>query len=543
MKKDSLYQFTQSHFARLLLVFILTTLAYFNIFPNQFMSFEIGAQANGFWGLHFDHLGISDIGKRVAEDISGLLGSNVFFFHLLSLFLHLTNSFLVYKITYKITQEKNIAFLTGLFFALHPVQTEAIVQISNWIVLFGSLTIFGAMYWYIKSQEKKMYLIFTCVLTFFAILIDRQALVLPLMMLVYEYFGHQEKSFDQGVLRKIEILCLVAVVGFCLNVFSSPVSEGYFKDSFYLNFLTAVKALGQYVVLAVFPLILSCNHALAPGIYSRFPEDFDSFAFLSQSLLDLHTLTAILILGVTGIIINRVGKKNGLVYLGCAWFFLFLIPVLSLWPTRIYLSESFLYVSIFGYVLALAAICVETYKKSADLLAWPRVLTIFFIVLAVSFSLTRIWLRNLEWFNDVTLHRSTVQTNAESLLMKKKLMEAYLEFQMPDEVLKMLALIQEEKFDSSLYVLKASAHAELHQFKKAVTAFDQAIRLDPENADAYFKLSEVYAVWNMSKPAQENLDRAVFYFRKQGRLEEANRIERILIDFSQLPEQHQEANP
>lgn len=543
MKKNSLYQFTQFHFARLLLVFILTALAYFNIFPNQFMSFEIGAQSNGFWGLHFDHLRVSAIGKRVAEDISGLLGSNIFLFHLLSLFLHLTNSFLVYKITAKITQEKSIAFLTTLFFALHPVQTEAIVQISNWIVLFGSLTIFGAMYWYIKSQEKKMYLIFTCALTFFAILIDRQALVLPLIILAYEYFGHKEKSFDPRVLRNVGILCLVAVVGFCLNVFSSSIYEGYFKDSLYLNFLTAVKALGQYVVLTVFPLILSYNHAIAPGIYGRFPEDFDSFAFLSQSWLDFPALTAIFILGIIGLIIYRIGKNNKLVYLGCAWFFLFLIPVLSFWPTRIYFSESFLYVSMFGYALALAAFCVETYKKGADVLAWPKVLTVFFIVLVVSFSLTRIWLRNLEWFNDVTLYRSTVQTNAESLLMKKKLMEAYLEFRMPDEVLKMLALMPEEKFDSSLYVLKARAQAERHQFKKAVATFEKAIALDPENADAYFKLSEVYAVWNMNKPAQENLDRAIFYFKKQGRFEEASRIERILIDFSQLPEQNQEANP
>lgn len=543
MKRDQFYPFAQSHFARLLLIFFLTALAYFNIFPNRFMSFEIGVQISGLGGLHFDHLGVSDFGKRLAQEISERLGSGVFSFHLFSLFLHLTNIFIVYKIAYKITQEKWIAFLTGLFFALHPVQTEAVTPISNFIVLLGSLTLFGAMYWYIKSKEKKIYLMFACVLTLVAILIDRQALVLPFMILAYEYFCHKEKFFNQTTLKIFVFLCFIAAVGFCFNAFVSPVSEGYFKDSFYLNFLTAVKALGQYVGLAIFPLILSYNHAVAPGIYSRFPEDFDSFAFLSQSLIDLHTLTAILILGVAGFMVKRIGKKNGWVYLGSAWFFIFLIPVLSFWPTRIYLSESFLYVSIFGYALALAAICAETYKKSADVLAWSRVLTIFFIVFVVSFSLTRIWLRNLEWFNDVTLYRSTVQTNAESLLMKKKLTAAYIKFRMPDEAMKTLALIPEKDFDSSLYVLKAQAYSGLNQFKKVITTFDKAIRLDPENADAYFRLSEVYAMWDMIEPAQENLDRAVFYFKKQGRFREADRIEKILIDFDQLPEQVQETNP
>ena len=71
----------------------------------------------------------------------------------------------------------------------------------------------------------------------------------------------------------------------------------------------------------------------------------------------------------------------------------------------------------------------------------------------------------------------------------------------------------------------------------------KAIDVDSENADAYYKLSEIYAMSKIYRPAYENLDRAIYYFKKQGRIDDANRIENILTSFAQNPESFNQAIP
>jgi hypothetical protein len=68
---------------------------------------------------------------------------NPFGYHLTNLALHLINAILIYLLINALTRNKNTALLASLLFALHPVNSEAINNISNRKDLLAFLSIFA----------------------------------------------------------------------------------------------------------------------------------------------------------------------------------------------------------------------------------------------------------------------------------------------------------------------------------------------------------------------------------------------------------------
>ncbi len=276
--------------------------------------------------------------------------------------------------------------------------------------------------------------------------------------------------------------------------------------------------------------MLSYDPVLSHGVFGRFPQDFDKFQFLTQSIDFPVLITVVLVLAITWFV-QKTEKTNPLTVWGAGWFFICLIPALSLWPTRIFYSESYLYIANFGYVFLLAVIISSWIENKSvtepkTFLAWLSICTV------VVFCVTQTWIRNLDWRNDKNFYASAVQTNPESQLLKYKLAESYIRGMESDKGISMLkAMIQQNPSKSELYVLLAEGYRNFNQYKMAVAALEQAIAVDPQNGDAYFKLSEIYALWKLNRLAYENLDKAVYYYRKQGKLQEAERIEDILERF------------
>jgi len=56
---------------------------------------------------------------------------NVFGYHLTNPMFHLFNSILVYWLVLLLFKEKNLALLSGLIFAVHPVHTEAVSWVTG----------------------------------------------------------------------------------------------------------------------------------------------------------------------------------------------------------------------------------------------------------------------------------------------------------------------------------------------------------------------------------------------------------------------------
>ena len=59
-----------------------------------------------------------------------LWGMDSFGYHLFALLVHVAGTFLVYLITWHLVKNRTIAFLTSLFFGIHPVHVESVAFLS-----------------------------------------------------------------------------------------------------------------------------------------------------------------------------------------------------------------------------------------------------------------------------------------------------------------------------------------------------------------------------------------------------------------------------
>lgn len=145
-----------------------------------------------------------------------LFGRSPFGFHLSSLFWHLLNIFLVWKLTNKITNKNFIVTLiTTTIFALHPLQTESVVWLSarsNLMVAFFSMLAI-LQYWNYKTKYKKKFLYFTFIFFILALFAKPAAITLPVVLWCIDWYLDKKISIGQ---IKNKIVFLIIAAGFAI---------------------------------------------------------------------------------------------------------------------------------------------------------------------------------------------------------------------------------------------------------------------------------------------------------------------------------------
>lgn len=150
-------------------------------------------------------------------------GYNPLSFHCFSLFIHFSNSVLVYfliikllQITKKVAVNKIrlISFVTAVLFIIHPANVESVAWVSASKVLIYSFFYLLSIYMYInyKEKNKKKYLIFSLfsfVLSFGA---KEQAIILPLCLYVIDWFlgkfPNKRSIWDEKIFYWILAICM-----------------------------------------------------------------------------------------------------------------------------------------------------------------------------------------------------------------------------------------------------------------------------------------------------------------------------------------------
>jgi hypothetical protein len=489
-------------FKHLLIIFVSSLIAYSNVFPNSFLTGDMPF--------------IDDLISSPVKIIYSTLGQHVFGYHLLAFLCHLTIVFFIYRICVVLTQKETVAFFTSLLWALYPTNVEAVASISSLPVVIGSLFLFMSFYLYLRGKS-----IGSWIIGLFAMILTPVAWPLPFLILFYEFYSGDVDRLKNRLRLFVPFLGILAIA--VAIKLSQPHAE-YPDQSFWLNLLVSIKALSHYVVITLFPFVLSYNHVISDGIYSRFPQDFDRFAYLSQTLVDGSVLAAIGLLGLIGFLVQKMAQKNSLLFFGIGWFFISLLPNLPFHSTDIFLAEKFLYVSMFGYVFLLGILFDWMYQHQKRLaIGMLALICIMFIV--------RVWTRNLDWRNDSALYRSTVETNPQSYLMKEQLVKFYIQEGKPLSALKILdAAPLKDRNEASVYILRSQAYVKMNQYRKSVETLNKAIALNQVSGELYYRLSEIYALWHMNAKAFYYLNKAIVSFKEEGRTQEAERIEEIMTN-------------
>lgn len=451
----------------------------------------------------------------------GHLG-NVLLYGLLCVVLYLLLRLLF---TLKVSENKAlfVAFASALIFAAHPVHTEVVANIKGRdeiMTLLGSL---AALYFSVRAwREKKMLFTALAALCFFIGLLSKENAITFLGIVPLAFWIFTRASVKEIAVQTAPYL-LVAAVFLTLRASALAPPEGmssaeieqivnrpkdlmndpfqklvgtrYVPLSAGERTATIFTTLGTYLRLLFVPINLTHDY---------YPRHVEVHSFGSPSAL--LSLLLYLAMGVGGVVLSLKRNVWGFVLL----FYLATLSIVSnlFFPIGTNMAERFLFLPSISYALAVALFAWylgEKYfaKSSMDRLKDFRVPFYGIAALTVVFSVMTV-LRNPVWKDNFTLFTTDVKISENSAKLQNSVGgELIAQSRKPEYAARETAMLNEavEHLNKAIeihpgyknaFLLLGNAHNYLQNYDRAVAAYENALRLDPNYEEAENNLGITY---------------------------------------------------
>ncbi len=476
-----------------------------------------------------------------------IFGKSPFIGHLMNVLLFGLTSVLLYFLLLKLLNFKSsmiasgdafanysttiIAFIAALFFATHPIHTEAVANIKGRdeiMTLLGSL---AAVWFSLKFYENKSISnqLIAFALFFIALLSKENAITFVVIVpLIYWFFLQTDWStaIKQTVPFAAAVVLFMILRGAVIgNQFTGEQNElmnnPYLKlvGNQYVPFeagekmATIIFTLGKYIQLLIFP------HPLTHDYYPR------HIGIMQFS--DWQVLLSLAVYGGLGVVILRGWQKRDMVSFGLA-FFLITLSIVSniVFPVGTNMAERFMFMPSVGFCLVLAVILIKYLKNYAVYAA---------VGIAVLFGI-KTFTRNFDWKDNYTIFTTDVnvsqnsaklQCSAGGALIEKAAIEtntALKKAQLNEAIGHLRRSLEIHPTYKNPYLLLGNAYVYLKNFDKAIEEYQNGLKLDPQFKDiktnlalAYREMGRIYGQQKNDMPkAIEYLEKAVFYNPKDG---------------------------
>lgn len=330
-----------------------------------------------------------------------LFGFDPLYYHLVKISTHALNTILAAIFLFLLFKNKIFAMTAGLFFFVHPVNTEAVVWISQQNTLVATVFVLGALIFFLLYGEYRLKIFFflSLILGIIAPFFKEQLIVTPFFVLgclLYLKMPWQ-RSFLLGAsyfLTMTPFLWIRYSIGLPFN------QAGGWFNSMHEAILTMTHGLAYYIQLIFIPYPLTIN-------YEWFPveDHISKTVILSTAIIAFCVFLAIYFY-----------KKVPEVTIGVYWFFVGLIPVNNIvTPIYTYINERYLYLSSLGMIVAFIYLVKYYLKESWMSERWKKAsMGVVCIVLFSVFSYMT-FIRLPDWENQKSLWRSTLRVDYNNL--------------------------------------------------------------------------------------------------------------------------------
>ncbi len=560
----------------LIICALLTCLAYSNSLMNDFLIDDLSFITSWplirdmrnfpqFFGPHNQPPGEEGVYsplKTLMHAVNyNLWGTNPLGYHCVALALQIISLFFIYRLSFLITNNRLITFLTTLFFGLHPVHVEAAGTKTGSVDTTGVLFMFIAFYYYIRARnhlmplaqatpqdtynrDYKISLLFAALSTF----THELCLTIPLLWGLYEwsYPLPAPKKIRSLAMRLLPFLAITITYLFLkLGILKSVARGTYLADSFYLTMLVIIKVQVKNVLIMFFPFTLAIKHVISKGIFAVDVWDFDQQAVLDQSILDPQVLSSLLFLGLIAYAAVWAYKNNRLVFFCISWFFVSLLPAANFVPIESFFAERYLYPASWAFCLLLAygfSLWLDQEKtgyihipQSQKTVPKARVqaVLIFAFLTVTAFYLTRTFLRNKDFRDKTSFFQAEVRANPQSADLWNGLANAYLRGRQPLKAVYAFKRSVAIKPQNPLYYFGwAEAYMTLEEFSYAEKVLNKALELKPDYAEAYFNLAILKVLQGDMDKAEQHASKAFDLFHEQGRWEEGQEYKKAFYEFT-----------
>jgi len=428
-----------------------------------------------------------------------LWGLNSYGFHLANTLLHLLNTVLLYLLLLRFRISHWIALTTGIIFAIHPVQIETVVWLSQRKSLLAFLFFMLSFHFYLaagKGEDRhKCYLVLSVLAFLFSGLSKISAITAPILYLLYDRLLGRGCS-KKNLLEKVPFFLIALALGIVALISQRSVTRvDYYGGTLFTNVLTVCVALVQYIRILFLPVHLSALY------YFEYRHITEPAVLISLLVLSGITLFAVMIY-----------RKNPELRFWILWPIVTIIPNLQIVPLLAVMADRYLYIPMVGLAVLITGLWAKGSRNVGHRMAMRTSALIILVLLGLlNDHQTRIWQDNTTFWT-ATAKRSpspiSLAHYGSVLLDRGDLEEAGIAFTKsadlnPDYPVSLmnLGILEARKGNKAgarYYFKKASEKdpswgmpfaflgrlaLEEKDFSEAVVQYEKTLKLEPQNAE------------------------------------------------------------
>ncbi|MEW6101747.1 MAG: tetratricopeptide repeat protein [Candidatus Omnitrophota bacterium] len=464
---------------------------------------------------------------------------NPFGYHLTNVIIHVLNATLFYFFLLlllpflgKGKAKHGIALLAGIFFVLHPVQTQAVNAVGFRDDPLFFLFFLLSFIFYLRAKKKgvKLFYLASLFCYLLSLLSKESAVLLIFFILLTDFFG----SATMYLFSTLSYLANFFIGRYAAIIFALPflrefyksekrtkkmiIYGGYFSVTLlylytitflvtkpirlapmnaapFLAFLPLLVSILNlcikfilYLKLLILPLRLSVEYAVTP--IESFFSPVGLFSFLAIALV----FTALIL---------AIRKKRILAFFGL-WVF---VPLGMVMGGFLPVSEHYLYFSCAGFCVILAIILYDAFLHGSKKI---KILGVSFIMLTVIFYYWRTFTRNFIWKDALTFWQERIKLGPATERAHSSLGDAYFRKGLYDKA--------EEQYLRSLQIDPDYVYARCNLgttyfnnglYDKAEVEYIKVLEKDPLNLKALNNLGMIYFNKGLADKAEKNFQEAI----------------------------------
>jgi tetratricopeptide (TPR) repeat protein len=398
-----------------------------------------------------------------------------------------------------LVNKRNIALVGSLLFALHPIHTGRVTNMTAGFDLLGIFLYLLAFYFYIlfSKNNKLNYFVVSVIVFIVGLLASEEVATLPLVIILYDFCFLNKKFFEKKKLKEHArvyvpyFVLLVSYVTFRFFVLEIRGRvPGYDSPGMYFTLITMAKVFVGYILLLIFPFNLKLFYDVK----------------VATSIFDFNVLLSMIIL--IFIIFFTIKFFNKITFFCILWFFITLLPFSNIVPLVVLMAERYLYLASFGFCFLLAFAFDKVYNL--DFKKNIKIGLVIFVVLLLLFYSFVIINRNAEWKDNLTLWTETVKDSPNSSRAHDNLGFTYERMgRYKDAIKEFEKAIDLKPANYRAHTNLGVALAKVGLFNISIMQFETALKINPHYYKTYNKLGLVYANIRDYKNAIINLNKAV----------------------------------